>query len=119
MLNEAKEQNVINQFAAGPEDDLYRVERDFFLDTKLGPLVGVKKGDVVRLTKKAGVELFYGCKVRPLEISETFEVLHPIRVAVNGEWVDLDPGDVIRLEEQEGLDLLRRGDVKEKKGVIK
>jgi len=119
MLNEAKEQNVINQFAAGPDDDLFLVERGFFLDTKLGPLVGVKPGDVVRLTKKAGVELFYGCKVIPLELGEVFEAVRPFRTAVNGEWVDVEVADVIRLDREEALKLLRDGSVKEKKGVVK
>ncbi len=118
-VEETKEpaEAITHQFGVGDEGDLYRVERDFFLDVKLGPLIPVRKGQIVRLSRKSGVEFFCAGKVAPVEIGTVFEAVRDFRTAQNGEWLDVQAGDTLRLERDEALELLRQGMVKQKKGA--
>ncbi len=118
-VEETKEPaEAITQFGVTLDDgELYRVERDFYLDVKLGPLVPVRKGQIVRLSRASAAELFYACKVSPVEIGQVFEALRDFRTVKEGEWLDVVQGDVLKLEKGEALPLLRSGMVREKKGA--
>jgi len=65
------------------------------------------------------MEVFYGGKVTPVNLGETFQAIRPLRtVDGNGEWLDVERGDVLKLDRNEAIKLLRQGTVRElKKGV--
>ena len=53
-IEETAKQEIISQWGVTAEEgSLYRVERGFHLNTKLGPPIPVKKGDIVRLSEKS------------------------------------------------------------------
>ena len=116
---EEKEQAEICEYAiAYDQSRQFKAVRRFFLQTRNGPLTEIKPGDRLRLSDGTGHELFFASKVVPIEISEVFEVIRPFRMAQAGEWVDLQKGDIIKLEKEEAILFLREGKVKEKKGGL-
>ena len=120
MDNAKVEEQELVQFGVTLENSkLYRVEKDFLLDVRFGPLQPAKKGQVVRLSEKFGNELFFGNKISPLEISTVFEAVRGFRTIKDGEWLDVEIGDILKLERDEALKHLREGNVKESKGGIK
>lgn len=101
------------EFGCGPEEKAYRVTRSFFLNTRLGPPVSIPKGALVHLSVQTGTEAFFSNMVEPVDLSKTFEVVHPFRTVQDGEYLDLDRGDLISLSREEGLVLMRELKVRE------
>jgi len=94
---------------------VYRVERAFMMPVRFGPLQRVEPGMLVRLGERLGAEMF-GCgRVSPVTLSEHFEVVCPIRFTKDGEWIDVVPGDVLKMTPEEALPLLRERKIKERR----
>lgn len=114
----ANQESVIAEWGITSDGGrLYEVERPFWLNVKDGPLEAVKKGDIVMLGQRTGQEMFLANKVCPIELGEIFEALADFRtINSNGEWLEVKRGDILKLSRDEALTLLRRREVKEKKG---
>jgi len=94
---------------------VYRVIKSFWMPVCFGPLQEVRPGMTVRLGERLGAEMF-GCgRVSPVTLSEYFEVIYPIRFVEDGAWVDLAPGDVVKMTPEEALPLLRERKIKERR----
>jgi hypothetical protein len=105
------------EYGLGPEEGkTSRVVKSFLLPTCHGPLTSIPVGSLIRVSEKTGNELFFSGRVEPLELSETFEVLHEIRSVdpVSGEWLDAARGDIIRMTRDEAMPLLVQGMIKER-----
>lgn len=111
------EQETICEYGVGPESGrLYEVQRDFYLNVCDGPLVAVRKGQRVFLDHRTGNQMFFAKKVIPTEIGEIFEVLVPFQVVRDGKYLYLERGDIVKLTQEEAISLLRKQEIKEKRG---
>ena len=116
-MKEKNEESTIYQFGVTNDGRMYRAVQNFYLETTLGPPTIVKKGSRVLLNPRMATELFHSSKIEPLELGETFEVIRHFRTAQKGEWIDLVPGDIVKLSREECLPLLRANLIKERKEV--
>jgi hypothetical protein len=95
----------------------YIASRSFFLQTRNGPLTGIQPGNLVRLSDRTGHELFLAGKVVPIEVGAIFEVIQNFRtVDASGDWLNVQRGDIIKLNSDEAFSLWREGKIQEKKG---
>jgi hypothetical protein len=114
---EASPNRTFHEFGIREQDgETWKVTHPFLLNTKLGPLASIPEGSLVHLAYKTGREAFLDGRVEPILLGEVFEVVRAFQTVKDGEWVDLAPGDVIKLTREEALHLLRQGKIKEKKG---
>jgi len=60
--------------------------------------------------------MFFAKKVIPTEIGEIFEVLVPFQVVRDGKYLYLERGDIVKLTQEEAISLLRKQEIKEKRG---
>lgn len=105
----ASEKETVCEFGIRPEDARpYVVTRSFYLTVRFGPPETMPKGETVWLSKQTADTLFPAGKIEPLEVGRYFKFLHPARIVQNKEWVDLKPGDIVELEREEALRLLRQ-----------
>ncbi len=112
-----EEQETICELGVTPETGVpYEVTRPFYLKICDGPLVALKKGQRVFLELRTGKEMFFSRKVVPIELGKTFEVIVPFQVVKEGKYLYLDRGDIIKLTQEEAIPLLRKQEIKEKRG---
>jgi uncharacterized protein len=112
-----KEREVVCELGAEKEEAISVATRSFYLKTKPGPLVMVKTGALLRLTPNTRMEAFWARKIEPVELGSTFRAKRVFNfVDSEGCWATASPGDVLKMNREEALDSLRRGEVVEIKG---
>jgi hypothetical protein len=103
-----QEQEALCEFGIRFEDlKEYTIELSFYLSVRYGPPIVLKKGERVWLSQATGNELFFCKKVIPSNIPEYFKVTQAFRHVKDGTYVDLQIGDILKLERQEGIKYLR------------
>ena len=91
---------------------------NFFMKIKAGPLVGVPAGTLIDLWDQNNIrELFYLKKIIPIEpgipaMAEYVVISGGFRTVIEGEYRDIYPGQTLRLNQEEALELLRLRQVK-------
>ena len=94
----------------------YVAEHSFLLPISNGPMVSIPVGARVLVSRQTGEQLFYSRQARPVKLPEVFQVIRQFqKIGPDGEYLNLDVGDILRLTADEAVDLLRRGQVKGKK----
>ncbi len=114
-----KDETVHQHGVAEGEGILYTVERDFWMAVVDGPPQVVRKGQRVLLDKRLGMELFGARKVAPADVGTTFKAVRSFRTVQEGKWLEIKPGDVLKLGREEAIQFLREGKVIETKGGAK
>jgi hypothetical protein len=99
----------------------FLAEGSFLLPVKPNaPMTSIPIGAKLILSRETGQFLFYGGKARPLRMGEVFEVIRPVqKIGPDGTYINLDVGDIIKLDPHEAVELMRAGQVKERKEEIK
>jgi len=110
---------IICELGVNPDQSpLYRVERPFFLNVRFGPLTEIRKGVLVRLETPTAAMLFFSGKIEPILLAEIFEAIHPFCVDEGGTWIEIEAGDILKLNRLEALPLLRQGKIKERRVIV-
>jgi len=106
---DVKQQEPLYEFGVRYEEaSPYVVEKSFYLSIRFGPPVPIPKGETVWVSKQTAEELFFSCKVAPLQLGEFFRVTRPFLDVQDGQWVNLKINDVLRLTREEAITLLRK-----------
>ena len=96
--------------------EVWYVVRAFYVPLKNGPAEIVRPGQRIRLSSGLGAQAFEAGRVEPVSMPSTFEALRNFRTTDGaGEWLDVSPGDVVRVEKkEEALSLMRQGMIRPK-----
>ncbi|SPP99678.1 hypothetical protein NBG4_1070002 [Candidatus Sulfobium mesophilum] len=102
---------IINELGADPDSLPFLVNRPFYLTIKAGPSVIIPAGSLVRLKDVTRLELFHAGRIAPtfLRDNDIYKVVRSFRHTTEaGEWLDLHPGQKLRLSVTEATELLRK-----------
>jgi len=109
-----KEEPIVVQLGSIEGDSTWKVVHPFLLDVRPGPLVAIEKGTMVQLKAEAAIQLFCAGKIEPTKLSTNFKALRNFEfVGPDGCWVNVAQGDELKMDFQEALDHLRRGEIEE------
>ena len=92
-----------------PSAGIFRVVRGFYLKVVNGPLIEIKPGQQIELSKETYETLFPIGKIEPINIPEQFKVIKSFRTVIDGRYVDLCPGDIVEFDKPEGLSYWQKG----------
>lgn len=103
---------VIVEHGATEDDMLVRVTRGAFnlqvVDPEKGPTQIVRYGDILRIKKETYDMNFYCNRIEPVELPTQFKVIRWFRTIKDNLYLDLINGDIIELDRDEAIPLMRK-----------